>query len=88
MNDIAGHEASHLFLVRLWADSNVDAGGKGPVWHGKVQHVVSGDATLFSDWHYLIASMLAMMPAGGRRSDREGGPRPTSGLEVEGHEVR
>jgi hypothetical protein len=50
---------SHLFLVRLWPA----APGDGPGWHGKVQHVVSGEARYFDDWATLINLLLAGLPA-------------------------
>ena len=50
---------SHLFLVRLWAESN-DEGDA--VWCGKVQHVTKGGADQFRDWPTLIDILLAMLP--------------------------
>ena len=50
---------SHLFLVRLWAESD----NKGDaVWCGKVQHVTKGKANQFSDWPTLIDLLMAMLP--------------------------
>jgi hypothetical protein len=51
--------ASHLFLVRLWAE---DAGGGDPAWCGKVQHVTSGEAHTFRDWPALVSLLLTMLP--------------------------
>ena len=53
------HGASHLFLVRLWAES--DNVGDA-VWCGKVQHVTKGRANQFRDWPSLIDLFLAMLP--------------------------
>ena len=50
---------SHLFLVRLWAESNNEGDA---VWCGKVQHVTKGKANQFSDWPTLIDLLMAMLP--------------------------
>ena len=50
---------SHLFLVRLWAESNNDGEA---VWCGKVQHVTKGKANRFRDWPTLIDLLMAMLP--------------------------
>lgn len=62
-------DSSQLFLVRLWADEGGGrGGGDGPVGegtgyvHGKVQHVLSGRAAPFSDWHSLMESLSKMLP--------------------------
>jgi hypothetical protein len=62
-------DASQLFLVRLWADDGGGrGGGDGPGSdgmshvHGKVQHVLSGRAAHFSDWHSLVESLSKMIP--------------------------
>jgi len=53
------HNPSHLFLVRLWAESNNEG---DDVWCGKVQHVTRGRANQFRDWSTLIDILLAMLP--------------------------
>jgi hypothetical protein len=51
-----GH--SQFFLVRLWSDP----AGDGKVeWHGRLQHVLSGEAHAFHDWPTLIDLFLAML---------------------------
>lgn len=64
--------ASHLFLVRLWAEPGDGTGGDGPFatgngapdreWKGKVQHVVSGESHTFEDLTSLVDYLRAMMP--------------------------
>ena len=46
-----GHHDSHLFTVRLWSEPL--AGGE-KAWHGKVTHVLSGEARYFREWEELI----------------------------------
>ncbi len=53
------HNPSHLFLVRLWAESDNEGDA---VWCGKVQHVTRGRANQFRDWSTLIDILLAMLP--------------------------
>ncbi len=71
--------ASHLFLVRLWEESDggslgeeaTDGIGTHPgvggaaerEWKGKVQHVVSGESHTFQDLPSLLDFLRAMMPA-------------------------
>ena len=43
---------SHLFTVRGWVK---DMGAGQLAWHGKVQHVLSGEAHYFSEWQALQA---------------------------------
>jgi hypothetical protein len=43
---------SHLFTIRLWWE---DLGRGQTDWRGKVQHVNSGEARYFRDWHILEA---------------------------------
>ncbi|MDQ3707310.1 MAG: hypothetical protein M3437_19200 [Chloroflexota bacterium] len=50
---------SHLFLVRLWTESNNEGEA---VWCGKVQHVTRGKANQFRDWPTLIDHLTAMLP--------------------------
>jgi hypothetical protein len=51
------HNSSQLFLVRLWPD---DEGGTE--WHGKVQHVMSGEADDFCGLPMLLSNLQAMLP--------------------------
>ena len=54
------HTHSQLFLVRLWVvvsnDDQVE-------WHGKVQHIMSGEAHSFCDWPMLIDLLIDMLQA-------------------------
>lgn len=58
----SGQATSQLFLVRVWPDHAIEDGGGRLEWHGKVQHVMSGEATDFSDWPMLVARLQAMLP--------------------------
>jgi hypothetical protein len=49
---------SQLFLVRLWEEST---GDNQTEWHGRVQHVLSGEAHSFVDWPKLIDLFVAML---------------------------
>lgn len=49
---------SPLFLVRLW-DGGEERSEQG-AWHGKVLHVVSGQAHYFTGWSELEAAMQEM----------------------------
>jgi hypothetical protein len=55
----AQQSRSHLFLVRLWAESDSEGDA---VWCGKVQHVTKGRANQFRDWPALIDLFVAMLP--------------------------
>jgi hypothetical protein len=53
---------SSLFLVRVWAEGAKDGlHPKQARWHGKVQHVVTGEAHGFDDWPELLAWMTEML---------------------------
>jgi hypothetical protein len=54
---------SHLFLVRLWAESTNEGDA---VWCGKVQHVTKGKANRFRDWPTLIDLLMAMLSSAER----------------------
>jgi hypothetical protein len=43
-------QQSQLFMLRLWQE---DLGSGEADWRGKVQHVNSGEAIYFRDWHTL-----------------------------------
>lgn len=62
------HSPSHLFLVRLWAESNNDGDA---VWCGKVQHVTKGRANQFRDWPTLIDLLTTMLPDAARVRQHE-----------------
>jgi hypothetical protein len=52
--------ASNLFLVRVWVEEAANAANAAngrPACHGKVQHVVSGEARTFNDGATLEAAM-------------------------------
>ena len=57
------HNPSHLFLVRLWPESNNEGDA---VWCGKVQHVTRGRANQFRDWPALVDILTAMLPDAAR----------------------
>lgn len=47
---------SQLFLLRLWPGEP-----GGPEWCGKLQHVMSGEASDFADWSMLVSSLQQML---------------------------
>lgn len=60
---------SHLFTVRLWPEQSGDGQGE---WHGKVQHVLSGEARYFQGWDGLVTLLqetVARIPADQGPSD-------------------
>lgn len=59
MNDTQ-QRGSHLFLVRMWEEKEGDNEEKE--WHGRVQHIVSGEAHSFRDWPSLVDFLLTMLP--------------------------
>ena len=59
---------SHLFLVRFWgggAHEAKDDGQDHKEWSGRVQHVLTGEARTFHDWHTLIELLLEMAETDG-----------------------
>lgn len=66
-------DRSQLFLVRLWTEqgreesgdssnSNVSSSPNAEIeWHGRVRHIVSGEAYSFHDWPTLVDLLLAML---------------------------
>ncbi len=50
---------SELFTLRLWQE---DLGNRQFAWRGKVQHVISREATYFQDWPTLLAFFLRWLP--------------------------
>lgn len=66
------HEDTQLFLLRLWREEDPRAAGAAqaasrdafPRWHGRVQHVVHGEAHAFAGWEMLIEHLEAMMQRG------------------------
>ena len=63
-NDL-GHQRSHLFTLRLWAEP---LGEGRSEWRGRVQHVASGETRYFRDWSTLVTLLLEMLP---RSSDAQ-----------------
>ena len=61
-------DRSQLFLVRLWAEQGREESGDSArpsaeiEWHGRVQHIVSGEAHSFHDWPALVDLLLTMLP--------------------------
>ena len=52
---------SDLFLLRLWSEAGGEDGLGEPMWRGKVQRVVDGEARPFSDLEDLLATLVAML---------------------------
>ncbi|MDQ6694012.1 MAG: hypothetical protein M3014_06280 [Chloroflexota bacterium] len=78
-------DGSHLFLVRLWlepatavgAPAEQEAVAPPAKWegcHGRVQHVISGEAVSFVDWTTLAGAIRNM--AGGSAAARIERPTP------------
>lgn len=66
VDDMAQHNQlnpSHLFLVRLWSESDNEGDA---VWCGKVQQVTKGRANQFRDWPALIDILMSMLPNAAR----------------------
>lgn len=53
-------EHSQFFLVRLWSDP---AGEGKAEWHGRLQHVLSGEAHSFGNLAMLLDVLIAVLPA-------------------------
>jgi hypothetical protein len=51
---------TELYLVRIWAERSGDAAGARPL-HGKVQHVVSGEALNFRGYKGLAEAIEKML---------------------------
>jgi hypothetical protein len=49
---------SQLFLVRLWPEQGSDGETE---WHGKLQHVLSGEARPFHGCPALLEALLEML---------------------------
>lgn len=58
MNEDHDSNRSHLFLVRLWAGEMSSQNE----WHGRVQHILTGEAHSFRHWTALVEGLLAMLP--------------------------
>ncbi len=66
-------DRSQLFLVRLWAGQGSEESSHSASpspnaeieWHGRVQHIVSGEAHSFHDWPALVDLLLTMLPSVG-----------------------
>lgn len=48
---------AHVFLVRVWIEESAGT----PLWCGKVQHVLTGQAAAFEDPAALPAALLAIL---------------------------
>jgi hypothetical protein len=61
------YQRTHLFLLRVWCaapapDENGDADERaGPLWHGRVQRTVSGEAHNFKGKEGLLAVLESML---------------------------
>jgi hypothetical protein len=69
MNTSPRPHDSHLFLLRLWAESEKESeqlggqlGEQVLQWHGRVQHIISGETHNFLTWPMLIDLLLEMLP--------------------------
>lgn len=49
---------SHLFMLRLWAET---LGGGECEWRGRIQHIASGESVYFRDWPGLITVLQRML---------------------------
>lgn len=61
---------SHLFLVRLWLEGEMEVGAgtdgadkASSAWRGTVQHILTGKSANFYDRLALTELILEMMPA-------------------------
>ena len=69
-----GPAGSQVFLLRLWT---VEEGGAPPVWHGKIQHVLSGEAARVTDLALLPGTLQVLLAACGAGGvARTGDPTP------------
>ena len=56
---------SDLFLVRVWpAPETEEISDHGAAWHGRVQHVLTGEAHNFEDLRVLVSRLEGMLQAG------------------------
>jgi hypothetical protein len=66
------HERTHLFTVRLWAES---LGDNHFEWRGQARHVLSGRVCTFREWPSLVAFLQAAALAQSRRDDSRDQPQ-------------
>lgn len=57
--DQTRQHSSELFTVRVWQE---ERGNDRVEWLGKVQHVSTGEALYFHEWHTLITFLLGWLP--------------------------
>jgi hypothetical protein len=62
MSDTPQTRASHLFLVRVWAEEVTESKAE---WCGKVQHVLTGKAEHFTDLDKISGLFESLMPEDG-----------------------
>ncbi len=63
MSEQHQYRRSHLFLVRMWPESDSEGDA---VWCGKVQQVTHAGANQFRDWSALVEILIAMLPDAAR----------------------
>ena len=64
-------QGSSLFMVRLWSGEG-EHSEDHKEWHGRVQHVISGEARTFSDLSTLMALLLEMVETEGIQTRAQG----------------
>ena len=65
MNSTLEQNRSDLFLVRVWPAPDAEEISDPEVaWHGRVQHVLTGEAHNFEDLRVLISKLEGMLHAG------------------------
>ena len=67
VNPAADHKSgtpqtSHLFLLRVWQDETTND-DSAPACHGRIQHVLSGEAYSFEGMSALTELLATMLPA-------------------------
>lgn len=67
---ISDQSDTQLFLLRIWRGDEGDSHDGSRRWHGKVQHVVRGEAHAFTGLEMMVSCLEAML-----RSDLEDSTR-------------
>ncbi len=66
MDKTRPNKVSHLFLVRVWLDEEMD---EAHSWQGKVQHVVTGQAGRFDSQSSMMLLLASMLPLSNSAKD-------------------
>ena len=62
MNSRSEQSQSDLFLVRVWpAQGAQEMRDHEAAWHGRVQHVLTGEAHSFENLNILVSKLEGMM---------------------------